>query len=39
MKKIWLVLVGLVLVFSVLAVQYEDGKQYIILEKLVVGVL
>lgn len=37
MKKIWLALVGLVLAFSVSAAQYEDGKQYIILEKSVVG--
>lgn len=39
MKKVWLVLVGMILVFSVFVVQIIDGKQYIIFDKLIVGEL
>lgn len=37
MKKIWLVLAGMVMAFSVSAADYSDGKQYNTLEKPVAG--
>ena len=37
MKKIWLALAGMVLAFSASAAQFQDGKQYITLEKPVAG--
>ena len=33
MKQIWLALAGMVLAFSASAAQFQDGKQYITLEK------
>ncbi len=37
MKKIWFMLVGLVLVFNVSATQFTDGQQYVSLPKPVAG--
>ena len=37
MKKLWLALAGMVLAFSASAAQFQDGKQYITLEKPVAG--
>ena len=37
MKKIWLALAGMILAFSASAAQFQDGKQYITLEKPIVG--
>jgi thiol:disulfide interchange protein DsbA len=37
MKKIWLALAGMVLAFSVSAAQFTDGKEFVTLEKPVVG--
>jgi len=37
MKKIWFALVGLVLAFSASAAQFNDGQQYVTLDKPVTG--
>lgn len=37
MKKIWLALAGMILAFSASAAQYQDGKEFVTLEKPVAG--
>ncbi|MBW7984219.1 thiol:disulfide interchange protein DsbA [Enterobacillus tribolii] len=37
MKKIWLALVGIAMAFSASAAQFSEGKQYVKLDKAVVG--
>ncbi|GAA3593585.1 thiol:disulfide interchange protein DsbA [Gibbsiella greigii] len=37
MKKIWLALVGMVMAFSAAAAQFNDGSQYVTLDKPVTG--